>query len=93
MQPCFFALADVLPVDRAIELVKAGVVKAYGHRGPEVVERNMTAIDAALAGLQRNAARPSPLSIQARSTTPLTWRTAISRSCRPSSPGSATRCR
>ena len=52
MQPCFFALADVLPVDRAIELVKAGVVKAYGHRGPEVVKRNMTAIDAALAGLQ-----------------------------------------
>ena len=29
-------------VDRAIELVKDGVDKAYGHRGPEVVERNMT---------------------------------------------------
>ena len=31
MQPCFFALADVLPADRAIELVKASIEKAYGR--------------------------------------------------------------
>jgi pyruvate-ferredoxin/flavodoxin oxidoreductase len=53
MQPCFFALADVLPVERALELVRESVTKAYGRRGPDVVARNMAAIDGALAGLQR----------------------------------------
>ncbi|MBI1379064.1 MAG: pyruvate:ferredoxin (flavodoxin) oxidoreductase [Frankiales bacterium] len=62
MQPCFFAVADVLPVDEAIELVKAGIEKAYGRRGPEVVQRNLVAIDAALAGLARV---PVPLALTA----------------------------
>jgi pyruvate-ferredoxin/flavodoxin oxidoreductase len=53
MQPCFFALAGVLPVDTAIELVKAGIEKTYGRRGPDVVARNIVAIDAALAALSR----------------------------------------
>ena len=51
MQPCFFALAHVIPQDIAIGLVKDGIEKAYGRRGPDVVSRNLVAIDAALAGL------------------------------------------
>lgn len=53
MQPCFFALSGVLPADRAIELVKDSIEKAYGRRGSQVVERNHRAIDLALAGLRR----------------------------------------
>ncbi len=51
MQPCFFALADVLPRDQAIAGIKRWVEKAYGKRGREVVERNFAAIDGALANL------------------------------------------
>ncbi len=48
MQPCFFALADVMPVDEAIAEIKASVEEAYGRRGSLVVDRNNAAIDRAL---------------------------------------------
>ncbi len=48
MQPCFFALADVMPVDEAIAEIKASVEHAYGRRGSTVVDRNNAAIDRAL---------------------------------------------
>jgi pyruvate-ferredoxin/flavodoxin oxidoreductase len=51
MQPCFFALSGILPVDKAAAEIKAAVTKAYGKRGHTVVERNFAAIDAALANL------------------------------------------
>jgi pyruvate-ferredoxin/flavodoxin oxidoreductase len=53
MQPCFFALAGVIPVDEAIGHIKASVESAYGKRGRTVVERNFAAIDASLAALGR----------------------------------------
>ena len=53
MQVCFFALAKVLPVDQAIADIKGAVVKSYGRRGQTVVDRNIAAIDSALAGLTR----------------------------------------
>jgi pyruvate-ferredoxin/flavodoxin oxidoreductase len=51
MQTCFFALADVLPTDSAIEQIKASVHATWGRRGPEIVRRNVEAVDAALAEL------------------------------------------
>jgi pyruvate-ferredoxin/flavodoxin oxidoreductase len=51
MQTCFFALADVLPVDTAIAAIKASVETTWGRRGPEIVRRNVEAIDAARAEL------------------------------------------
>jgi len=53
MQPCFFALAGVLPRDQAIAAIKRWVEKAFARRGEEVVARNFAAIDAALAELRR----------------------------------------
>jgi pyruvate-ferredoxin/flavodoxin oxidoreductase len=53
MQPCFFALAGVIPSDEAIDHIKASVEKAYGRRGATIVERNFAAIDASLAALAR----------------------------------------
>jgi pyruvate-ferredoxin/flavodoxin oxidoreductase len=53
MQPCFFALSNVLPADTAIRLVKESVEKSYAKRGPEVVARNLVAIDAALKAMER----------------------------------------
>ncbi|MBK9031030.1 MAG: 2-oxoacid:acceptor oxidoreductase family protein [Myxococcales bacterium] len=51
MQACFFALAKVLPADEAMAHIKQSVVETWGKRGPEVVRRNIAAIDAALAEL------------------------------------------
>jgi len=53
MQPCFFQLANVLAPETAIGLVKDGIEKSYGRRGPDVVARNLVAIDSALQGLHR----------------------------------------
>ena len=53
MQPCFFALAGVIPADEAIDHIKASVEHAYGRRGATIVERNFAAIDASLAALAR----------------------------------------
>ena len=51
MSTCFFALSGVLPRDKAIEAVKRSVVDTWGRRGPEIVRRNVDAIDATLAEL------------------------------------------
>ena len=51
MQPCFFALSGILPVDEAVAEIKAAVTKAYGKRGHTIVDRNFAAIDSALANL------------------------------------------
>ena len=51
MQPCFFYLSGVVPQDQAVDKIKHSVETAYGKRGRVVVERNFTAIDAAVAEL------------------------------------------
>ncbi|MDO8330102.1 MAG: pyruvate:ferredoxin (flavodoxin) oxidoreductase [Fluviicoccus sp.] len=52
MQVCFFALAKVLPVETALAQIKQSVTEVWGKRGGEVIRRNHSAIDGALAGLQ-----------------------------------------
>jgi pyruvate-ferredoxin/flavodoxin oxidoreductase len=51
MQPCFFALTDVMDLDRAIAAIKASISSAYGRRGRLIVERNEAAVDRAIAEL------------------------------------------
>ena len=53
MQPCFFALSGLLPTDDAISRIKNSIEETYGKRGRTVVERNVAAVDAALAALHR----------------------------------------
>jgi pyruvate-ferredoxin/flavodoxin oxidoreductase len=53
LQTCFFAISGVLERERAIAAIKGAIVKSYGKRGAEIVERNDAAVDAALAGLHR----------------------------------------
>ena len=52
MQTCFFALAELLPRDEAIEHIKKAIKKTYGKRGETIVEQNFAAIDMALERLQ-----------------------------------------
>jgi len=51
MQVCFFALANVLPQAEALRHIRASVEKTFGRRGPEVVRRNIVALESALAAL------------------------------------------
>jgi pyruvate-ferredoxin/flavodoxin oxidoreductase len=51
MQACFFALASVLPVQRAIEKIKDAIRTSYGRKGEELVRRNFAAVDQALENL------------------------------------------
>jgi pyruvate-ferredoxin/flavodoxin oxidoreductase len=64
LQPCFFALAEVLPRDEAIAAIKDAIEKTYGKRGRLVVERNFAAVDLALAALHEvdvpDEAEPEP---------------------------------
>ncbi|MEO8518953.1 MAG: pyruvate:ferredoxin (flavodoxin) oxidoreductase, partial [Dermatophilaceae bacterium] len=53
MQPCFFQLSGVLPVEEVLPRIKAGIEQAYGKKGRKVVERNFTAVDRALSELSQ----------------------------------------
>jgi pyruvate-ferredoxin/flavodoxin oxidoreductase len=52
MQPCFFALAGVLPRERAIAAIRESIDRSYAKRGPAVVRRNRAAVDRALEALR-----------------------------------------
>lgn len=48
MQTCFFKLANVIPFEKAIELLKADIKKSYGKKGDKVVQMNIDAVDRTL---------------------------------------------
>ncbi|GLC36254.1 hypothetical protein PLESTM_000423900 [Pleodorina starrii] len=52
MQTVFFNLSGVLPMDKAISLLKKSISKAYERKGPEVVSKNHAAVDAAISALK-----------------------------------------
>jgi pyruvate-ferredoxin/flavodoxin oxidoreductase len=51
MQVCFFALAGVLPREKAIDAIKYSIKKTYGKKGEEVVAMNLKAVDNTLEHL------------------------------------------
>ncbi|QJB55049.1 pyruvate:ferredoxin (flavodoxin) oxidoreductase [Pseudodesulfovibrio sp. zrk46] len=51
MQTAFFKLADVIPFEQAVALLKDGIEKAYGKKGPKIVEMNNAAVDKATDAL------------------------------------------
>ena len=52
MQICFFSLAKVLPVDEAMGHLRRSIEETWGKRGPEVVRRNVLALEGALGALR-----------------------------------------
>ncbi|MFH0976483.1 MAG: pyruvate:ferredoxin (flavodoxin) oxidoreductase [Spirochaetota bacterium] len=52
MQAVFFKIAEVIPPDQAIDLLKAAVKKAYGKKGDKIVNMNNAAIDQAIDSIQ-----------------------------------------
>ncbi|MBF0200887.1 MAG: pyruvate:ferredoxin (flavodoxin) oxidoreductase [Desulfamplus sp.] len=51
MQTCFFKLANVLPFEKAIELLKDDIKKTYGKKGDHIVKMNIDAVDKTLENL------------------------------------------
>lgn len=51
MQSAFFKLANVIPVEEAIDYLKASVVKTYGKKGQNIVDMNTAAIDLGASSL------------------------------------------
>ncbi len=45
MQSAFFKLADVIPVDQALEYLKEAIQKTYGKKGEKIVKMNWEAVD------------------------------------------------
>jgi len=55
MQICFFALSKVIPIEEAMQHVRRSIEETWGRRGPEVVQRNLAAIEATLSSLHEVA--------------------------------------
>jgi pyruvate-ferredoxin/flavodoxin oxidoreductase len=53
LQTCFFALADLMPQEQAIESIKKAIEKSYSKFGEVVVEKNNAAVDLAVANLHQ----------------------------------------
>ena len=45
LQSAFFRITGVIPVDLAIEQMKKFIVKSYGKKGQDVVDKNNQAVD------------------------------------------------
>ena len=53
LQSAFFKLANVMPIDEAVEFMKAAAKKSYGKKGDAVVEMNYKAIDAGVDAVHK----------------------------------------
>ncbi len=52
MQTAFFIISGVLPKEKAIELFKKSIEKAYGKKGQDVVQKNWQCVDNTAAALE-----------------------------------------
>ncbi|MDD5935472.1 MAG: pyruvate:ferredoxin (flavodoxin) oxidoreductase, partial [Clostridiales bacterium] len=75
LQSAFFKLANVMPIEDAINFMKAAAKKSYGKKGDAVVEMNYKAIDAGVDAIHKvevpaswanPAADPAPAEITGR---------------------------
>ena len=52
MQTAFFKLANVIPFEQAVELLKESIKKAYGMKGDKVVNMNIAAVEKGMDALE-----------------------------------------
>ena len=53
MQAGFFKLANIIPIDKAVDLLKDSIVKAYGKKGQNIVDMNNGAVDQGVEALHK----------------------------------------
>ncbi len=49
MQVAFFKISNIIPIEKAVEAIKAAIQKSYGKKGEKIVAMNNAAVDGALA--------------------------------------------
>ena len=50
LQAAFFKIANIIPIDDAVNYMKAGILKSYGAKGDKIVNLNYSAVDKGLEG-------------------------------------------
>lgn len=53
MQSAFFKLAEVLPIEEAVDKLKESIKKTYGKKGDKIVQMNYAAVDSGIEKLQK----------------------------------------
>ena len=53
LQSAFFKLANVMPIEEAVDFMKAAAKKSYGKKGDAIVEMNYKAIDAGVDAVHK----------------------------------------
>ena len=53
MQSAFFKLANIIPIETAVQYLKDAVVASYGNKGQKIVDMNNGAIDKGIEALHR----------------------------------------
>ncbi len=51
LQAAFFKLANIIPIDQAVEYMKNAIYKTYGKKGEKIVNMNYAAVDAGVNGI------------------------------------------
>ena len=69
MQLCFFALTKVMPIKEALTALRVSLEQTWGRRGPEVVRRNLTALENTLSALVEVPVPTAPTAVRHRSPT------------------------
>ena len=59
LQSAFFKLADVMPIDEAVEFMKQAAKKSYSKKGDAVVEMNYKAQSRSSGFLEKSCTRCS----------------------------------
>jgi len=59
MQVAFFKLANIIPFDDALGYIKESIKKTYGHKGEEIVHKNIHAVDAAVDAVEEVQVGPT----------------------------------
>ncbi len=70
LQAAFFKLAKVIPVEDAVEHMKAAVKKTYGLKGEKVVNMNIAAVDAGINALVEVKVKPEWTSLTGKALKP-----------------------
>lgn len=53
LQAAFFKLANIIPIDEAVEYMKDAIRKTYGIKGEKIVNMNLEAVDAGVKNLHK----------------------------------------
>ena len=78
LQSAFFKLADIMPIDEAVDYMKQAAKKSYGKKGDAVVEMNYKAIDAGVDAVHKvevpaSWSNPAPDAPAKSSRAPTRW--------------------